>query len=1289
MTLRIQCPHCGKGYSNISQAMLGKSARCKHCNEVFVIEASPADVVPTADQIVAVCPQCGRRYNPVPSRYIGQTTQCKDCGTRFKVQADGVTGLGGTEWEVGDVVLNLYEVKELLGVGGMGKVHRVHHPVWQMDLAVKSLRTELLRNRGKIDDFIREAETWVGLGLYPQIVACFFIQSIAGIPRVFVECVDGGSLRDWIRQRKLYAGGPDQALKRILDIAIQFAWGLDYAHELGVVHQDVKPANVLMTSKGQAKVTDFGLANAIQPIIAAGDSADSGEKTRIAMAMFAGMTPAYCSPEQAELHSKHKDQIDLGTMPKLDRRTDIWSWAVSVLEMFTGDVTWAMGNVAHEALAMFLEEGATEPALPSMPVPVGEILRDCLQPHPVGRPRDLRRVAQALVDCYASVTGERYLRQCPKPSEYQADGLNNRAVSMWELGRKSDALDTFEQALKLDQTHPFAVFNHAVLQWRTGRLDDLDVVRRIKQCGNNPSNDRRLLAELLAYVHAERGDGQAARAELNDIPGRYETLFPGEPWPQVSCVHSFDRLWATDLALSQHGEVAVAASGTQLIPLALRQPERQPALSEQGPTIERVALSGDGGVALAVNQEDSLDVWDVHKSITSQQFRGRMRDVRSVTLSRDGAFVAIVSGDGLLSTWDVGSGANIAQLTAHDSPATGVGLTGDGQSAVSAGDDRLIKVWDLRNQSCRVTLSGHSAAIYAVFIADDGGTVVSASQDRTVRAWDTTSGQCRIQLALGKDDCVAVSADGKTLVTGSGDMLTKETVLKVWDLPSGRCRRTLHGHDGAIRCVAISADGQVVVSGGWDQTVKVWATPMTKPSLLQIAKPKGGDALDQERGQAEEMLALARKDLAIHHYREAYDTLWKLWEQLGFIDHPPLVQIERELRNHGRAKALHMVYETKRIEGQGGPIRAVVFTSDTRTAIAGGDDRLVKRWELDSGQCLQTWAGHRDGITAIALLPGGQRFASASRDQTIKIWDLDALEPRLTLAGHGDIVTSLAVTSDGRTLISGSADRTIKCWDLGDGTLVQTLTGHDRPVTTLALAPDEELLVSGSQDSTVRLWDIESGSGIATIEAHFVTVSSVCITPDGRQIISGSEDQSIKLWDLTSQAHQLTLTGHRDRITGLRTSRDGKTCWSASADGSVRVWDLGSGELLKMLEGHTGSVNALGISEDSAFAMSGDDARLVLWRVIFLLDIPQEVDWDDGVWPYLDQFVKRQERKASAGAKSLAKSFKKLFKTQGPAWDEEAFQALLVELRQRGLGWVRARGIKTKLEAMLGGTKRK
>ena len=121
------------------------------------------------------------------------------------------------------------------------------------------------------------------------------------------------------------------------------------------------------------------------------------------MVSMGGMTPSHCSPEQA-----------VGR--KLDRRTDVSSWAVSVLEMFQGEVTWQSGSLAAEALEVFLKHGDKEEDIPSMPKGVAELLRRCFQRNPADRPHTLRDCAVALCEVYQAETGKPYPRAEPQVS---------------------------------------------------------------------------------------------------------------------------------------------------------------------------------------------------------------------------------------------------------------------------------------------------------------------------------------------------------------------------------------------------------------------------------------------------------------------------------------------------------------------------------------------------------------------------------------------------------------------------------------------------------------------------------------------------------------------------------------------------------------------------------------------------------------------------------------------------------------------------------------------------------
>jgi hypothetical protein len=245
--INLSCPQCARSYQ-IDEVLRGKGGKCK-CGAEFVI-TDPATNQPTDNVVVASLPPSSTRTDTASNRPRGE---------------DGIL----RDWEPGDIILDLYEVIKLPGTkdgyaeGGMGRVNLVRHREWQRDVAVKSVLPAKSTTARDIENFKTEAEQWVDkIGLHPNIVACHYVRVLGGVPRVFIEYVDGGTLAGWIASKQLYAGGQKSALERILDVAIQTAWGLHYVHELGLIHQDVKPLNVMMTADGVAKVTDFGLAGA-------------------------------------------------------------------------------------------------------------------------------------------------------------------------------------------------------------------------------------------------------------------------------------------------------------------------------------------------------------------------------------------------------------------------------------------------------------------------------------------------------------------------------------------------------------------------------------------------------------------------------------------------------------------------------------------------------------------------------------------------------------------------------------------------------------------------------------------------------------------------------------------------------------------------------------------------------------------------------------------------------------------------------------------------------------------
>lgn len=133
----------------------------------------------------------------------------------------------------GDIILDTYEVVSDAIRGGMGSVWCVHHRNWNVDLAMKRPQPRFFAEAGNKSkkQFVEECEHWINLGLHPNIVSCYYVREIGGVPTIFSEWMDNGSLKDRIKDGSLYEGAEKEVQRLILDIAIQTARGLKYSHE--------------------------------------------------------------------------------------------------------------------------------------------------------------------------------------------------------------------------------------------------------------------------------------------------------------------------------------------------------------------------------------------------------------------------------------------------------------------------------------------------------------------------------------------------------------------------------------------------------------------------------------------------------------------------------------------------------------------------------------------------------------------------------------------------------------------------------------------------------------------------------------------------------------------------------------------------------------------------------------------------------------------------------------------------------------------------------------------------
>ena len=274
---------------------------------------------------------------------------------------------------------------------------------------------------------------------------------------------------------------------------------------------------------------------------------------------------------------------------------------------------------------------------------------------------------------------------------------------------------------------------------------------------------------------------------------------------------------------------------------------------------------------------------------------------------------------------------------------------------------------------------------------------------------------------------------------------------------------------------------------------------------------------------------------------------------------------------------------------------AIIMTKDNRQFITSHDDNIIKIWDRESGQEIQTLIGHEGDINCLALSGDGQLLYSGSDDRTIREWKLDDGSYR-TFEGHNGSVRSIALTRDGQLLYSGSYDGTIKKWKLDDASYRNVSGDRDKDwLISIALSGDERFLYSGGLDG-IREWKLDDGS-YRLFEDRQSRVRAIVLSRDGQFLYSGSYDGGIREWRLDDLACHRSFKGHEGLVRAIVLSEDGKFLYSAGEDCLIKEWKIDDTSDPHTFKGHQSWVRAIALSIDGYIYSCGGDRTIKEWKL--------------------------------------------------------------------------------------------
>lgn len=993
--------------------------------------------------------------------------------------------------------LGAYRLLRRLGSGGMGVVYLAERDDghFQRRVAIKIASPE-----SKVPDlqerFFRERQILADLD-HPNISRLLDGGVTGeGLPYLVMEYVDGERVTDHCLQR-------DLAIEQRLGLFLEICLAVEHAHQRGILHRDIKPGNVLVTTDGKVKLLDFGIAR----ILGRDDQVGPGPEPLTATPL---LSFEYASPEQVR-----GERVGLSS--------DIYSLGVLLFFMIEGCLPYHLPNRAPMLLAQAITSGLLQPLEKAGGLWMTRQLTALLERALAKTPEDRYPSVAALRQDLTEILAGRPIRQArlslQQPRQITsvillcaALGLGGLSAIVWSVFSRS-AYDS-----------PLTRYAKRIAEAQQAlRMGDHPQAQTIlTQLKTDPT-----LAPQLGFEWGYlMNQAEEPRLFRHSIPVDQSYISPQKNFlVTTSAQYSAIDVW--DLASGARVRSKQAPgqnlwSRTYAIPLHL--------LDFKGGLTVEDAVSG------RLLARCPLPYGELRRA---HFFRGAYYTVDA---------------QGTVRKWDLSTCQSTFWMKlAPFQPSDFRSL--DNGALLRVESPASLSVWSLLSRRLLVYIPPQSGRDVEGLQFDDATTLMAFFRfPDEVEVRDLRSGELRLRhlvqgtlvkilLDSRRDRLITLHHLGKVKVR----FLSRPDEEKTFDLQSPISGGELLGQEGLVA---------VTTETG---RLEILDLETMKPVAQRQAHPPGTKAALRYDPYGRRLITSGQDGTA------RVWSLDRLLQNAALRPFPPAEVSSVALSPDGQRLAVgdhaHLVHlwnlETRRLErtipAHSAWVHDLSFSPDGQHLATASRDHAVKIWQVSTGVLLRSLP-HNLQVPVVRYSPQGQSLVTSSSDLAVRLWDPQTGQLQREITGFRDEVRSLAWSPTQPLLATGTRDGEVRLWDLGREGKGSRLSQTPAKVTSLAFSPDGKSLVVVGNDPLVRFYDVARRRLRTTLSVPRAGGRLVAFSPDGQRLAFAGEDRAIRIFHASSGRELLLLDPYPALLTSLQFSPDGRALYTGDVDQRVQAY---------------------------------------------------------------------------------------------------------------------------------------